>query len=518
MSTPHGISVAERGPRATSIQSVWVLVAGLLTIIVGSLAISSGSVSAHTGFESSIPADGATLDAPLTTIIISFTNTASPAGDGFVVLDPTGKTRVPSSVSVVEDRVFTLTFDPPLTGGANGVRWSVAAPDAHPIEGSFSFTTPAAELVDPLVADSETVAVAPETVTSDPNPPVANAVDLDTFLAVDSSRPGETVARIGRVISYGSLVIALGLLAFLATTLVGRRDELRAGFTAVRVLGASLALGAAIEYVGVARIAGAGLGDSWTASAGFSTVLRIVGGAILAVGFVPTIKRARSAPMSLSSAVLDMPRTTRSQGHLDSEGPRTVSDPDVQPNQNLRWVPDQGSWTIGVATAVILGSFWFDGHTVSRGPRVVHAVLNSVHVAAGSVWAGGVITMAALLWGRHRLGRPGHAHALVVRFSGVATVALGAVAVAGMIMAVFVLDSFGELTGTVWGRVLLLKIAAVAITSGFGAYNHFVLLPTLDAAPDDPAVEAAVRSSVTAEGILLAFVVVVTASLVAAAS
>jgi copper transport protein len=126
--------------------------------------------------------------------------------------------------------------------------------------------------------------------------------------------------------------------------------------------------------------------------------------------------------------------------------------------------------------------------------------------------------MAALLWARHRLGRPGHAHALVVRFSGVATVALGAVAVAGMIMAVFVLDSFGELTGTVWGRVLLLKTAAVAIASGFGAYNHFVLLPALDAAPDDPEVEAAVRSSVTAEGILLTFVVVVTASLVAAAS
>jgi hypothetical protein len=45
--------VAECGRRASSIRSVCVLVAGLLTVIVGSPAISSGSVSAHTGRESS---------------------------------------------------------------------------------------------------------------------------------------------------------------------------------------------------------------------------------------------------------------------------------------------------------------------------------------------------------------------------------------------------------------------------------------------------------------------------------
>jgi copper transport protein len=107
---------------------------------------------------------------------------------------------------------------------------------------------------------------------------------------------------------------------------------------------------------------------------------------------------------------------------------------------------------------------------------------------------------------------------LLLRFSPIATVALAAVAAAGMLMAVFVLDSFGELTGTSWGQILLLKTAAVGLAAMGGAYNHFRLIPSLEAAPGDEEVLAEVRSTITAEAIMLAFVVVVTAWLVAAAS
>jgi len=107
---------------------------------------------------------------------------------------------------------------------------------------------------------------------------------------------------------------------------------------------------------------------------------------------------------------------------------------------------------------------------------------------------------------------------LVLRFSPIATVALAAVAGAGLLMAVFVLDSFSELTGTPWGQILLLKTAAVGLAAIGGAYNHFRLIPALEAAPDDEELLSEVRSTVTAEAIMLFFVVVVTAWLVAAAS
>ncbi len=96
--------------------------------------------SAHTSFDSSTPTDGAVLAEPVDEILIAFTNPATEAGDGFVVLDPSGQVRAPSSVTTEDGTLFRLAFDPPLDGGLVGVRWSVRAGDAHPIEGSFSFT------------------------------------------------------------------------------------------------------------------------------------------------------------------------------------------------------------------------------------------------------------------------------------------------------------------------------------------------------------------------------------------
>ena len=85
-------------------------------------------------------------------------------------------------------------------------------------------------------------------------------------------------------------------------------------------------------------------------------------------------------------------------------------------------------------------------------------------------------------------------------------------------MAFLVLDSLGELTGTSWGQILLLKTAAVGIAMIGGAYNHFRLLPALEADPESPELLAELRSTITAEAIVLVFVVTVTAWLVAAAS
>jgi copper transport protein len=182
-----------------------------------------------------------------------------------------------------------------------------------------------------------------------------------------------------------------------------------------------------------------------------------------------------------------------------------------------RWTPDRSSVVAFVGVGLAVVSFWFDGHTVTMGFRVLHAFANSVHVIAGSVWAGGVVTMAILLWSRHRAGRPGDALGLVVRFSAGASVALGAVVAAGLVMAIAILDSFGELTSTQWGQTFLLKTAAASIAMAAGAYNHFVLLPALERDPDDEVLHRSVRSAVTAEAIMLGFVVVVTAWLVAAA-
>jgi len=520
-----------------------------LAVVVGIVMASiggAGVASAHTGFESSDPGDGAVVGAPVDVVTISFTGEATPVGDQFVALNAAGELQEPVEVTTDDNRRFVVRFDPPLTGGTVGIRWNVQAADAHPIKGAFSFTVDApapaeaasasGDSADDVVAadPSEVVGVpgegsdaapAPSDETMSTSDPVMDmgatapempegtaAVDdsaeavssLDEFLAVDSSVPGETTATVGRVTGLVGVAVGLGMLMFVATTLRGRRDEVWSMLTAVRGLGLVIAVGAVIEYVGVTRIAGDALADGWSTAPGFATVLRFGGGLALAFGVAGSLVRVRprGVAQSLSAMVLD-----------ERVEHRPVVTPVV-----VRWRPDERSWAAAAGAIVVIASFWFDGHTVSKGFRPLHAVVNSLHLAAGSVWVGGVVSIAVVLWMRTRNAEPLRATEMVVRFSKTATVSLAGVVIAGGIMAFLVLDSFSELTGTEWGRILLLKTAAVGLAMSAGAYNHFRLLPALETDPESHELQAELRGIVTAEAIVLLFVVMVTGWLVAAAS
>ncbi|MDJ0768141.1 MAG: CopD family protein [Ilumatobacter sp.] len=519
----------------------------LLAITVAILAVvlvAAEPAAAHTGFESSDPADGAVVTEPVDVVTITFTGEATPVGDEFVALNAAGELQEPIDVTTTDDRVFAVRFDPPLAGGRVGIRWNVQAADAHPIDGAFSFTVDApaptttitttttlAPAVDeaadntietdtapatsappeepPATTAAEPVAAAEPTSTTPPPDTSASGTTLEEFLSVDATQPGETTATVGRVIGLIGVAVGLGALAFAATTLRGRRGEVTTMLIAVRALGVVIAVGAVIEYVGVSRIAGESLTEGWSTTSGFATVLRLIGGLGLAAGLAgtltPTGPSAAAGARALSAMALDeRPPAETSEG---SPAPRLV-----------RWIPDSRSWPALGGAAVILASFWFDGHTVSKGFRPLHALVNTVHVATGTVWVGGVLSMAAVLWMRTRRGEALRGAEMVVRFSKIATIALVAVLAAGAAMAFLVLDSFSELTSTEWGKILLLKSAAVGLAIVGGAYNHFRLLPALDADPDAPELQTELRSTVTAEAIVLVFVVTVTAWLVAAAS
>lgn len=448
--------------------------------IIGTLLGLAGSAAAHTGFESSTPAAGDIVAEPVTEVTIVFTGLATPVGEEFVALDPTGVIRAPDTVATDDDMTFRLEFDPPLTGGAIGIRWEVQAPDAHPIVGAFSFTVTAATpttvpttTVAPTTPGASTTARESTTTTTTSTVP---ATSLEDFLEVDDSRRGDTTQLLGRIVTLVGSMLTIGGVVFLASTFRGSVAELDRAILLLRVLGVLVTVGALVEYLGYVRGSDDSFASAWTSSPGLAMALRMVGGLLVAVGL-------------------------------------RVGEPE----RSGRWDPTSSRLALGGA-AVILVSFWFDGHTVSKGIRPVHAVVNTIHVGSGAVWAGGIVAMASTMWWRSCRGVPTRAAELVVRFSHIATAALVGVFAAGVLMAITVLDSVGELTSTEWGQILLLKMAAVALASCFGAYNHFRLRPALAAAPDDPDLAARLRSILTAEAIVLTFVVIVTAWLVAAAS
>lgn len=520
--------------------------AALSVLLTAVLTLASGGTlaRAHTGFDFSTPADREVVDSPVSSVVVAFTGSPTPIGDGFVALTPQGELQPAVSVESSDGTTYIAMFDPPLAGGAVGLRWTVQASDGHVLEGAFSFTvdapapttvlptttvpTPASDESTTKVsspgggeddgsADGALVAAddapsgrasASEGTDAAANPPLGApdpapsgdpAPSLEEFLDVSEASEGETMATLGRVVGFLGVTLALGALAFAAATMRGSRSEVTGLIVAVRALAGVVVIGAAIEYVGVSRLGDEALSSTWSTQPGFATALRVVGGVALALGLAATL---RPVTRPLSASVLE-----------DLRAPV-----DVPAEVAVRWAPDRRSIAAAVGAVAIVVSFWFDGHTVTKGIRVVHALVNSIHLLAASIWVGGVVSLAVLAWRRHRRGHPSGVATLALRFSGSATVALAAVGVAGLVMAAFVLDSPGDLTSTEWGQTMLLKTGAVALAASAGAYNHFRLLPRLEREGESPDLVGQLRSILTAEAILLVFVVVVTAVLVAAAT
>lgn len=520
------------------------------------------SAAAHTGFESSDPADGTVVDAPVDVVTLVFTAEAEPTGVGFEILDPSGELRRPSEASTVDGRTWVLRFDPALSGGTVGVRWMVKAPDAHPIDGSLSFTTPEAVPADSAgdVPTSESVAnepapavgsVSPEGETTAPISPSPDgsessptlaaedkAAALDEFLGEgsDDGRSAQRVGAVGRFVTLVGTLVGVGGLVFAATVMRGRRSEVRHVLFWVRRAGLIVVAGALVEFVAqIALESASGWTAVWSPSAigsvawstfGIATVLRLGGGLALAAG--PRLDTVAAVDVPDPVAAMRTLVSTGSIGVGHAVGllsePIHASGEGTIDRGSMEW-PGDHAWRIGsgsvgaaVGAVAVTGAHLFDGHTVTKGNRLLTGIVDTIHVAGGAVWAGGVVMLVSVLWRRHSEGSDLRARQLAIRFSVVASVALVVVGVAGVLLTIIVLDSPSELWATEWGRILIAKTAFVGVAAMAGGYNHKVLIPQLDDAPDDAWLAERFRNVVTGEALALAAVVIATAFLMGAAS
>jgi copper transport protein len=96
-----------------------------------------------------------------------------------------------------------------------------------------------------------------------------------------------------------------------------------------------------------------------------------------------------------------------------------------------------------------------------------------IHVAAVGVWIGGLF---ALLVGIRSIAGEATARA-VRRFSTIAGVTLVVVWATGIVRALNQLDSWGQLTSSGYGRVIIAKTALILLLAGFGAINRYRSVP-----------------------------------------
>lgn len=174
-------------PPATMRRTFVALIGAVLIMVSVTILPASGSVFAHTDFDYSLPTDGASVGNPVSEVVVAFTSPVTLVGNGFTAFDPQENVVEPFPVTD-DDTVFRLQFDPPLAGGAVGIRYEVKAEDGHILSGSFTFVVDA-----PVPTTASSTTAPPETATSATAPPeTATQLSAPTTSAVPATAPTAT--------------------------------------------------------------------------------------------------------------------------------------------------------------------------------------------------------------------------------------------------------------------------------------------------------------------------------------
>jgi copper transport protein len=147
----------------------------------------------------------------------------------------------------------------------------------------------------------------------------------------------------------------------------------------------------------------------------------------------------------------------------------------------LSWLLDRTDLLLPafVLSLLFAGGLSWSGHdALDPGSSWKTAVADWVHIAAASVWIGGLGTMVGLVW----YGAPELRRQVFLNFSRLATVLIALVLSAGTYLSIVRLPHLHDLWTESYGRVLLVKIGLVCFALLWGAFHHFVVAPALERA------------------------------------
>lgn len=134
----------------------------------------------------------------------------------------------------------------------------------------------------------------------------------------------------------------------------------------------------------------------------------------------------------------------------------------------------------GVVLAPI--GFTLTGHTRSMDPALAAYVADGTHLLAAAAWFGGLLALVGIVRARRGADDPLGAAEVVVRFGSLAAGSVAVVAITGATLSWVEVGSASALTSTDYGRLLLAKLALVAVVVGLAAWNRFRLVPQVAAA------------------------------------
>jgi copper transport protein len=316
------------------------------------------------------------------------------------------------------------------------VFWRVISADGHPVRGAFTF------------------AVGPS-----PGPPPQFRVPSLSETAVT------TQLLISRWVVFVSFMTALGL--FVLRMLIARPVARRVAGVSLRAI--SIALGVAL---------------------------------LVALVATPVYVLFATAQFSLRSvfdlsAIVPVARASAfGRDYLDLElllalfavaaGIAVAVDKPERPQRSV--VELLSLWAALGAGAAALALPGLAGHAGQRSPRGLGVPLDALHLAAGSIWIGGLIGLVVFWLTVRQEARVAALTVVVPRFSNVAFLSVLALVGSGIGQSFLEVPTLGSLWQTSYGKALLVKIALLGAALLLAAVNLARTKPRLQAAGLQPQV------------------------------
>ena len=405
--------------------------ASLLAFLAVSSLAMPATAWAHAALLRTVPSASRTVNEAPPQVSLTYSEPVEPRFAIVSVTDATGRqvtAGAPQRASGAPQTLVTTLQRVPE--GWYLVFWRVISADGHPVRGAFTF------------------AVGPN-----PGPPPRFRVPSLSETATT------TQLLVARWIVYLSALTALGLLVL--RFLIARPVARRVSGTSLRPL--SVALGVAL---GIALIA------------------------------IPVYVVISTAQFTLRSAfdlgaVLPVARASNfGRDFLDLElvllffavaaGAAVFTDRPERPQRSVAELLSIGSaLAAGMAALALPG---LAGHAGQKSPRGLALPLDAVHLAAASIWIGGLIGIVVFWLTVGRQGRVAALAVIVPRFSTVAFVSVLVLVSSGIGQSLLELPTLGSLWQTSYGQALLVKIALLAAALVLAAVNLARTKPRLQAA------------------------------------
>ncbi|MEU3574481.1 FixH family protein [Kitasatospora sp. NPDC036755] len=425
-------------------------IAGVLGVLGALLALmlaGAGPASAHATLDSTDPRQNSVVATAPQAVTLTFSESVSLSGDSVRVLDPAGKAVDTGNPAHADGKGNTarVGLRDGLANGTYTVAWRAVSDDSHPVGGAFTFS---------IGAPSDT------------------SVSATALQGAEADGLVAALYGTGRTVAYAAFALLVGVAAFVllcwpAGTARRRVQRLlMTGWTALLVSTvAVLMLRGPYER-------GSGIGQAFDLSLVRATLDERIGTALaarlllLAAGgvFLSLLVGQLGQP---PRPVVPKPRDEEENGFSDAPAAAEDDAEAAELRELERRAAERPQREVrlglGVASlvlAVALSATWVGADHASVGIQVWLALpLGILHLIAMALWLGGLAALLVAL-------REGVGAEVVDRFSKIAFGSVAVLAATGIYQSWRGLGSWGALTGTEYGRLLLVKSGCVVAMLG----------------------------------------------------